>query len=162
MYDQIRDLRLSFDGDLVEHGGDLMLTNGLDWYKREVNKRLRSGTDWFHHPRLGANLGSFLGQPNNRETGRRIQTRVEQSVTSGDIHIPAKVEVEVVPTSFHETEVIVILVTDEERTVVSQEILRFDKGTVETIADPTPLKETPPISQYKDNTNKYIDRSRSA
>jgi hypothetical protein len=161
MYEQIKDLRLSFDGDLVESGGDLLLTDGLDWYQREVNKRVRSGPDWYHHPRLGANLGSFLGQPNNRETGRRIRDRVVQSVTAGGIHIPAKVEVEVVPTDFHELEVIVILVHEGVRTVVSQEIIRFDRGTVETIADPTPTQSAiPPASPYQDNTNKYIDRIR--
>jgi hypothetical protein len=103
---------------------------------------------------------AYMGEPNTRETGRRIQARVMQSIITDALHIPADIEVEVVPTGRHEIEIIVILIADGERTVVSQEILRFDLGSVTPIADPTPRKSIPASTEnnYKTNTNKHLER----
>ena len=97
MFEQNVDILLTMDGDLALENGDLALTSGMDWYSREVNKRLRSGSDWVHHRDLGAALHQYVGFPNTRETGKRIENKVFSVLSSGAIHFPAKLEVKVVP-----------------------------------------------------------------
>ena len=89
MYDAIFDIRLSLDGDLVLDGGDVAVTSGLDWYRREANKRLRSGADWAHHPSLGANLASYVGLSNTRQTGQMIKDACLRSLSVDAIHFCA-------------------------------------------------------------------------
>jgi hypothetical protein len=160
MYDDIRDLRLSLNGDLSIEDGDLSITSGVDWYKREANKRLRSGQDWAHHPNLGANLHRFVGQTNDRETGRRIREAATRSLIVNNIHFPAELQVDAVPTGLHEITLVITLVADGEREVVSSMILHFDGGTVVPIPDPLPTEQVATAAPYTRTENKYQQRLR--
>lgn len=159
MYESITDIRLSLDGDLVMDGGDLSLTSGFDWYTREVNKRLRSGADWVHHPSLGANIHRFVGQPNTRQTGTALRDAVSRSLSIDAIHAPAQLDVQVVPTSLHDLHLVVAVSASGERTVVSHTILDLVGGTLEPVADPAPRTEAPIATPYI-APNKYLNRLR--
>ena len=158
MFEAVSDIRLSLDGDLVVDRGTLALTTGIDWYKREVNKRLRSGSDWYHHPNLGANIGEFIGHPNTRETGQRIRNRVSHSLSSGNIHLPAQLEIQVVPVSLHQIQLFVVLLNHGERNLISHEVIDFDRGLVRDIPDPLPNQEPIGSSPYKAQDNPYLNR----
>ena len=160
MFEANKDILLTMDGDLALENGDIAITTGMDWYSREVNKRLRSGPDWRHHPNLGASLDSYIGFPNNRETGKRIETKVSRSLSEGVIHFPATLEIKVVPVSIHEIQLFVILSSLGEREVVIDQILHFDRGLSHPVGDPffQRTKTVKAAEGYKTNENKYISR----
>ena len=37
----VRDIGMSYDGDLMLHNGELMIISGNEWLKREINKLIR-------------------------------------------------------------------------------------------------------------------------
>jgi len=160
MYDAIFDIRLSLDGDLVLDGGDLALTSGIDWYKREANKRLRSGPDWAHHPSLGANLASFVGLSNTRQTGQAIKDACLRSLSVDSISFPARTDVQVVPTSFHDLHVIVALSAEGVREIVSHELLDFVGGRINPVEDLAPREDPAVASPYAIPDNQYLKRLR--
>lgn len=158
MFDTIRDIELTYNGDLTITNGDIGLVDGLDWFKREANKRLRSGPDWYHHPTLGADLGQFIGWNNTRVTAERIKQACRHSLTVGLPYDPTMLSVDVIPLSQEAVQLMIVVSGPDERTVIASEILRFDRGLVETFADPTtPLA---PVSLYKKTTNTYLLRRR--
>lgn len=160
MFENNVDILLTMDGDLAIENGDLAMTSGMDWYSREVNKRLRSGRDWVHHPNLGVALHQYIGFPNTRETGKRIESRVFSVLSSGAIHFPAKLEIKVVPVTFTSVQLFIILTNDGEREVVIDQILNFDRGLSHPVADPffTKTVEIKPVRGYATSQNKYIGR----
>jgi hypothetical protein len=155
MYEGIKDIRLSLDGDLVLDRGDLAITSGLDWYRREVNKRLRSGKDWYYHPTLGADLHRFVGSMNSRDTGRRMKDAILRSLSIDNIHFPADLQVDIVPTSLHEVSVIITLLAEGNREVVGHKVVDFNTGFVVPVSDPPPQQKTPVKSPHSRTENKY-------
>lgn len=160
MYEAISDIRLSLDGDLVLDGGDLAVTSGIDWFKREANKRLRSGADWAHHPSLGANLASYVGLPNTRQTGQTIKDACLRSLSADAIAFPAHLDVQVVPTSFHDLHVIVALAAEGQREVIAHTLLDFVGGRIDPVEDLAPREEPTVGSPYAIPDNQYLKRLR--
>ena len=160
MYDAIFDIRLSLDGDLVLDGGDVAVTSGLDWYRREANKRLRSGADWAHHPSLGANLASYVGLSNTSQTGQMIKDACLRSLSVDAIHFPAHLDVQVVPTSFHDLHTIVTLSAQGKRNVVGHVLLDFVGGRIDPVEDLGPRDDPVVASPYTIPDNQYLKRLR--
>lgn len=127
---------MTLDGDIAVENGDIALTSGEEWYIREVNKRLRSGRDWKHHPSLGANLQRFNGEANSRETGRRIKDAVSQSLGQDSIHFPGTLDVSVIPTSLESVNVVVAVNGIGQRFVASHIAVNIENGLIEPVQEP--------------------------
>jgi len=92
----VTDVLLSYDTDLDFRDGDLMLTNGIDWLKRQVYIILTTSQgDWKLYPEIGARPDEFIGNPNTRDTSRRLKEFIIDKIQPHVI--PAAVSVEVVP-----------------------------------------------------------------
>jgi len=127
---------MTLDGDIALEGGDIAITSGEDWYIREANKRLRSGRDWKHHPSLGADLQRFTGEANSRETGRRIRDAVAQSLGQDSIHLPATLDIKVIPTSKDSIHIVVTMNGMGERVVVSHLSVNMETGMLAPVNEP--------------------------
>jgi len=102
----MRDITLTYDGDLVIVDNDLGLTTGIDYIEREIIKLLisRQG-DWKNNPSIGCSPGVFRGDENTRETGEKIKTHLENGLRLTTY--PGQAVVKVVPTS--ESEVMIFI-----------------------------------------------------
>jgi hypothetical protein len=160
LFDNVTDVLMTLEGDLEVENGDLSVTSGVDWYTREVNKRLRSGRDWQHHPSIGTNLLQYAGAANNRETGTRIREDIRKSLSLDSIHLPATLEIKVVPTSRTSIHIFVILVHAGERALASSLVMDIKGGILRDVPDPTPVTTPPMEAPHDKTTNKYLERAR--
>ena len=85
------------DGDLQVSGNDIGTVAGIDWFTQEVNKILMSGNDWYFAPQSGASLDRFHGEINSKSTASQIQDLISNKIMQQGLHVPASLEVRVVP-----------------------------------------------------------------
>jgi len=100
IYDSI-DLRWTWDGDYITgDDGDIADTRDdlLESFRTELHSVLRSEfNDWEMHPNLGANISEFRGEPNTRETGDALKSRIiGRLVASGNVQA-SDLDVRIVP-----------------------------------------------------------------
>ena len=154
-------MALTLDGDIIIEDGDVVLASGTEWYALEVNKRLRSGADWYHHPALGADVLQFAGHMNTRETGQLIKDTVRASLGRDAQYLPASIQVEVVPTSIDSVNLLVIAEQTGERATVNHTVIDFNRGVLQPLPNLTQKDKRPePATPYKEPTNKYQLRRR--
>ena len=105
------DLHWSQDGDFsLGPSGDLKKANAEKGRvaRQLVVKRLQSAKgDWILVPELGANIATFAGMPNTRETGQAIKAAVFQALIDGGILNTRTLDIKVVPTGKHKITVLV-------------------------------------------------------
>jgi len=152
---------MTLDGDLLIEDGDIALAAGSAWYALEVNKRLRSGGDWYHHPSIGIDVTQYTGFPNNAKTGSLIRDTVRSSLMQDLLHAPADLKVEVVPTSIDTVNILVIAELSGEREVASHTVLDFTKGVFSPLSEPAATRKPAPADHYTRTTNKYQARRKA-
>ena len=100
-----KDFHWTSDGDIRLGGNGDIARADIDEgriTKQLMLKRLQSRKgDWISADEIGADLASFVGLPNTRETGQLIQSAVIQSLTEDGTVLPNNLEVDVFPTSEH-------------------------------------------------------------
>jgi hypothetical protein len=128
LFSGLKDIAITADGDLAFAEGDLKTVSGIEWFIQEVNKILRSGTDWYFAPNAGANLESFYGSPNTRELGKRIEERIYDKITQQQIHVPGNLKVRVVPISKDAIDVFIDLDFANQTIGVSRLIFNLQSG----------------------------------
>ena len=81
LFDGIKDIEMSIDGDFVVYNNDLKINTGINWFIQEVNKIVKSdAVDWFFAPNAGADMMQYYGQINNRELGQKIQQDIKYKI----------------------------------------------------------------------------------
>lgn len=126
IYDAI-DLDFTWDGDFViGKDGDLGDTSDdqIRSLENEIHNICKSEIgDWEQHPMLGANLSDFQGEPNTRESGKRLQERIHFRLVDAQLVDPADLEVRVIPVHIHQVLVIIKInaVATSENRLISQE-----------------------------------------
>jgi hypothetical protein len=84
IYDN-NDMYWSARGDFViNHDGDLADCHGdpLRSIYQEIRTRLASDLgEWSLHPGIGASIGDFVGEPNNKVTAEAIKVRIRSALT---------------------------------------------------------------------------------
>lgn len=104
-YDSV-DAAWSFDGDYqIGHDGDLKDTSS-DYLLSVVNEiqtvvKSEFG-DWAKDPNVGANLSDFVGEANDRDTGKAIEDRIRSRIVAIGIVRPEDLKIGVLPVSRHE------------------------------------------------------------
>lgn len=105
------DIDLSWDGDLlVDNNGDIKRNS--DDYIRATETAVQiivkaEFKDWEGDPAFAANLSDFIGEPNTRENGRKIEQRVKSRIVTMGIAEASDITVRVVPIGNHELAIIV-------------------------------------------------------
>ena len=124
------DLQWEYDGDFaVGKDGDLKDTSydEIQALIQDVQSIVRSKfKDWKAHPSLAANLNEFRGEPNTRETGKRIEERVSSVLINHNIVQPGDLNVRVVPVHIHQVAIfirIAALATPQNSLVLGQPVI---------------------------------------
>ena len=138
LFGGLSDFKTTPTGDIVILNGDIQDVTGVDWFIQEVNKILKSSTDWYFFPNAGANLERFYGQNNTRTIASQIQDLIKGKIERQGIHFPATIDVRVVPISRDEVKVYINLNYNQQVINVSSLIFDLQKGS---------LKETEEIAQ---------------
>ena len=126
------DLRLTDDGDLViGPNGDLELVWGDEQIAQEVIFRLKTTIgDWLLAPHVGADLESFIGEPNVPLVRAAIEKQIRDSLTQDNLlFLP-----EVSAISIGDNEIFILIefgsLEDDERVIQVQSGLSLAKGLV--------------------------------
>ena len=134
MYDSI-DLKIDSEGDLEISGtGDLKLATPSETLQQDILFRLKTEhADYVPIPNIGANLRSFVGEPNNERTGKAVAENVHISLTKDLLIPPPLLFVDAVPLSIHTLGLLVmysgLVEGQEDAVVVSGSINLTDGGT---------------------------------
>ncbi len=94
------DLRWAQSGDLVLLNGDLQDTSKTfgQGFLQEVMTRVNYALgSWKTNPSIGSTLDEFEGQPNNEDTGKRLESSVQSCLTRDGFLSPSDFEVAAVP-----------------------------------------------------------------
>jgi len=103
-YDAI-DLDWTWDGDyLIGFDGDMADTS--DDYSRslvnEITTIIKSELlEWEKDPNIGTDLSDYVGAPNTRENGAKIEDRVRTRLVDSGIVVSEDLTVRVIPLSIH-------------------------------------------------------------
>ena len=115
---------------------DLMDTS-LSQYRgfvQQILTRIMSNKrEWSLQSQIGANISDFLGQPNSRETGQRLQDRIVAELTRDVLVDPRALRVEVVPTGKSTVEIFVLVTPAGSRKAIN---LRFGYDLAENKLTP--------------------------
>lgn len=112
-FGQINDLYFTDAGDFVlGANGDLEDTK-LHAYRgfiQRVKTRMMSKRgEWILQPGVGADLSEFAGQPNTRETGDRIKSRVITELTWDGLLQSQELIVDVIPVDDRQIAIIIFM-----------------------------------------------------
>lgn len=148
-YDSI-DLDWTWDGDFIlGDDGDLKDTSDdlIRSLENEIMTLVKSETtDWEINPTFAADLSDFLGEPNSRENGGRIEDRVRLKLASTGLVLSGDMEVRVVPVGAHEIMIIIsvqALATSGNRLVLGEPVtIRLLYDTIENSKFFFPLDQT--------------------
>lgn len=93
----MRDILLGFDTDLHFENGDVMVTSGIDFMKREIFKVLITHQgDWKLAPSVGGSPEKFIGEQNTREVADALRSYIHDGIR--EIIFPSQASIKVVPT----------------------------------------------------------------
>tara|TARA_Y100000310_G_C20543520_1_gene744479 strand:+ start:377 stop:847 length:471 start_codon:yes stop_codon:yes gene_type:complete len=94
-----KDLTWTWDGDFVlDDSGDLAHNedDALESIETEIVTIVKSSTkDWAHHPRIGANLWRFVGEPNTRKNAEKIKDAISVALVSAGLVRKQDIKVDV-------------------------------------------------------------------
>ena len=95
---RIRKKEMIPDGDIADTSSDYIQS-----FKSEVMTVCKSEiNDWKANPNYAATLSDFLGEPNTRENGKRIEERIVSALTSNNVVRREDLQVKVVPVNIHQ------------------------------------------------------------
>jgi hypothetical protein len=93
VYNWRGDYEVSSDGDFEDTAADQIQS-----LIQEIQTICNSGVnDWEEHPNYAATLDDFVGEPNNRDTARRIVDRIRTTAIGNNIVRADDISVSVVP-----------------------------------------------------------------
>jgi len=134
MYNFI-DLKVDSEGDLeISGNGDIQLSTSAESLQQEILFRLNTEhLDYVPAPFTGANLRSFVGEPNNERTALAITENVFISLTKDGFLPQSLLFVDVVPVAIDQVALLVLYTGlvegQEEAVVVSGTVDIVDGGT---------------------------------
>lgn len=97
------DYAVGIDGDLADTSADL-----LQSLVTEIQTIVKSETfDWEKDPGFAVNLADFQGQPNVRQIGQLIESRIKSTLTEFGLVSAGDLQVKTVPT--HQNEILIAL-----------------------------------------------------
>lgn len=148
LYSNMRDILFGYDTDIHFENGDLMLTTtGTDFIEREVFKLLiTEHGQWKTNQRLGASPVVFAGEPNTRETAKKLEQYVLDGLAFAIA--PATAKVKAVPTDYDSILVFIDIYSPEALELT----IPFEFSYVNGV---TKLDKADPRLQIKPKTGQY-------
>lgn len=143
-YDSI-DWVLDDNGDFArDNDGDIKDTSydTIQSTLQEIKNICRSQTnDWSEAAAYASNLDEFIGEPNIRETGKRIESRIIDSIVINRICAIEDLQVVVVPIAIDQVAAVIVIeamntdsnsLDDTQKAIVSA-IFNLSEGDVEFV-----------------------------
>jgi len=97
------DMATGSDGDIKDTSEDYLLS-----FRQEIATVVKSETgDWESDPILGATLSDFLGEPNSRENGEAIESRIAIKLVEAGVVQREDIDVKVTPVSVHQVMIMI-------------------------------------------------------
>ncbi len=155
------DILMTLDGDLAVGGdGDFELTRGFDWMAREVNKIVRTiNPQWRHHPTIGANVESFIGENNTRETASALRQEILDAISRSTLLRDGQsIDVIVVPLSMESVSVYVNFEAPGISRELTKLVVDYRSGIAIDIPDETFRNKPEPLPGTRETENKYLKR----
>lgn len=137
-----RDILTNFSGDIsLDQKGDLALANPLETYKAVANFILRTDYgDYTPDPKVGSNLGSFIGSSNDRDTHELMEYHIAKGL-SNEVFASTDISADVVPFDLDEAICFIhiagLYLISGEVTSVEQETITYSFPYID--GNPTPL-----------------------
>lgn len=158
IFDLINDIALSYDGDLIiDESQDLLLISGIEWFKREVNKIIRTNLrEWRSEPDIGANLEEFIGSVNSKETAESIKLKLLEAITIDNFQFPGQFEVKIIPVSTDKLTIYITYNIIGENYAISKLIYSLDSGVSIPINDELEKEIKIQPQHVKEVKNKYL------
>jgi len=126
---QNNDIDWTWDGDfVVGNNGDFLATqpDPFKSLRTEIATIVRSEMgDWSEHPKLGAGLSAFIGKPNSKEIGLKIEQTVRSALVQNMNVKLQDLDVSVTPITIH---TVLLTITVRVETVPSSEYAK--DGTI--------------------------------
>lgn len=97
------DYEISSDGDLDDTASD-QIQSLIQEVQTICNSEVN---DWEEHPNYAGTLDDFVGEPNNRDTARRLTDRIKTSLISNNILRADDVSVRTIPVDRHKLYIII-------------------------------------------------------
>lgn len=116
------DAMWSLAGDLVKSNGGIITTKGYPFLAtRQIirNRILATRDSWYLDPQISAQLDVVIGETNNEETGKRIETQITSALTHDSFCTVSDISVKAVPISFTAIAVRIKVVVKKDNTVYS-------------------------------------------
>jgi hypothetical protein len=159
VFELINDIALSYDGDLMfDDTQDLKLISGIDWFKREVNKIIRTKLrEWRSEPGIGLNLDEFTGRQNTKQTANELQSKLLDALTLDNFQFPGQFDVKIIPVSNSDITIYITYNIIGQVYQISKLIYSLDRGISQHINDEfklTPERTIP--KQKKEENNFYL------
>jgi hypothetical protein len=108
-YDDI-DCSFGYCGDFQLSAGDIKDTrvDGLQSVLDQIHSICTSTAgDWAIYPNRGASINDFVGEPNTRYTGNRLQERISMAIINSRLVNSSDLNIRVVPVHIHKVLVII-------------------------------------------------------
>lgn len=100
MIENIKDIDMTFDGDLIFEGDDVKTISDLELIKKEILRYLESEPNDFKLYRdIGFPVHNYIGMENTRSNGKNLEKEIKSSILK---HLGYIVDVRVIPTSHEE------------------------------------------------------------
>lgn len=118
MYDR-KDIKVGSTGDLlVDDTGDLTLGTPQETFTQMLDMRIKtSALEMSMSPYFGCNLRKYVGKPNTKEIGDKIEQSIRYGLTNDGFIQPEDLVVDVVPVSLEKVAALVrvnqVIVNDD-------------------------------------------------
>lgn len=160
LFELINDITLSYDGDLLlDDTNDLQLISGEEWFKREVNKIVRTKVrEWRSEPDIGIDLTDNIGKQNTRENAEDLRERILEALTLDNFQFPGEFNIKIVPTDVDKLTIYITYNVLGETLNINKLIYDINKGLSVPIVDELDTKtQKPAPSKRKENANVYLN-----
>lgn len=159
IFDLANDITLTYDGDLaIDETQDLSEITSIEWFKREVNKILRTKLgEWKSEPDIGLNIEDGIGKPNTREFANEIKEKIQEALSIDGFNFPGQFDVKVIPTSIDKISIYITYNVIGDSYRMAKVIYDLDRGISLPIFDEYDEQSQLKILNKKPQTkNKYL------
>jgi hypothetical protein len=122
------DYEVAFDGDFEDTASD-QIQSLVQEVQTICNSEIN---DWQENPKYAATLDDFIGEPNNRNTARKISDRIKTSLVSNNVVKSSDLSINTIPVDRYR---LFIIITISAAPTSNNSVLQNGQVTVSMVYD---------------------------